>query len=87
MTRVSKFELFLILVARNQERDRQLEHEKNELNRMIELYKQQEQKEREDVHNKNRRYGNDLLQQIDYNGMQKKMVSSVALCSFSVIKE
>ena len=52
-----------------------MEQEKIELNRAIEFYKQQELNERDALLKKNRAYGSDLLQQIDYNQQQRSFVS------------
>ncbi len=46
--------------------------EKNEMNKLVEFYKDQDRKQRENQNAKNRRYGQDLLDQIDYLHMEKR---------------
>ena len=59
---------------RNQEREKELEIEKAELNKLMEFYKQQEKQEKIDLHNKIKSHGQDLSAQIHYNAIQRDMV-------------
>ena len=59
---------------RNQERERELEVEKVELNKLMEFYKQQEKQEKIDLHNKIKSHGQDLSAQIHYNSIQRDLV-------------
>jgi hypothetical protein len=59
---------------RNQERARELEREKEEVTEMIEFYKQQESKEKQNARNKIQKYGNDLLQQMEYQDKNRNIV-------------
>jgi len=59
---------------RNQEREKELEIEKIELNKLMEFYKQQEKQEKIDLHNKIKSHGQDLSAQIHYNSIQRDLV-------------
>ena len=59
---------------RNQEREKELELEKIELNKLMEFYKQQERQEKENLHNKIKNHGQDLTEQIHYNSIQRDLV-------------
>ena len=59
---------------RNQEREHELEMEKYEMQKMVEHYKEQDRLERENLINRNKRYGQDLLQQKEFLEMEKRMV-------------
>ena len=59
---------------RNQEREKELEIEKIELNKLMEFYKQQEKQEKLDLHNKIKSHGQDLSAQIHYNSIQRDLV-------------
>lgn len=60
---------------RNQEREKELELEKLELNKLIEFYKQQERQEKENLHQKIKNHGQDLSAQIHYNSIQRDLVN------------
>ena len=61
-------------ILRNQERERELEQEKVEINKMIEFYKNQEREEKLEAHYKTQKYGDDLINQMQYNSLQKQLV-------------
>jgi hypothetical protein len=63
-------------ILRNQERERELEQEKAEINRMIEFYKNQEKEEKLEAYYKTKKYGDDLVNQMQYNALQKDLVSA-----------
>lgn len=59
---------------RNKQREEEIEKERAEVNRIIEFYKQQEKQEKLDHQERVKRYGDDLLQQMEYTSLQKKIV-------------
>ena len=69
--------LLFFKVMRNQEREKELEIEKIELNKLMEFYKQQEKQEKIDLHNKIKSHGKDLSDQIHYNSIQRNLVMIV----------
>jgi hypothetical protein len=62
---------------RNQEREKELEIEKIELNKLMEFYKQQEKQEKIDLHNKIKNHGQDLSAQMHYNSIQRDLVKFI----------
>jgi hypothetical protein len=62
---------------RNQEREKELEIEKIELNKLMEFYKQQEKQEKIDLHNKIKSHGQDLSAQMHYNSIQRDLVKFI----------
>lgn len=62
-------------VLRNQERAIELQRENEQVRDMIQRYKQQEIEEKLAHREKIRHYGDDLIQQMDYNNKQKDFVS------------
>ncbi len=68
-------------VRRNEDRQKELEKEKIELNHRIEYYRELERVEQQNVSNKNKFFQNDLVAQIDYNAVQKQRVKIIYLYS------
>ena len=68
--------IWRIQVQRNKERQIEIEKSKIELNRLIEFHKQQELSEWEKSRGKIQRYGEDLIDQMNYNDRQKAIVIS-----------
>ena len=66
-----------IKFQRNKERQIEIEKSKIELNRLIEFHKQQELLEWEKSREKIQRYGEDLIDQMNYNDRQKAIVISL----------
>ena len=52
-----------------------MEQEKKEVNERIEYYKQLERADQQKIHDKNRSFQNDLIDQIDYNAVQRQRVT------------
>jgi hypothetical protein len=72
-------------VWRNKERENELEMEKYEMQKMVEHFKEQDRLEKENLINKNKRYGQDLLQQKEFIEMEKKIVKNFFLKSKNLI--
>lgn len=62
-------------IIRNQEREKELEIEKFELNKLMEFHKQQEKEEKLYMHQKVLANGQDLRGQIQYNSMQRDLIN------------
>ncbi len=69
----------MFAVRLNEEKQKQLELEKIEVNEKIQYYMKLDEEEREKIHLKNKTYQKDLIDQIGYNQNLKARVIKVFL--------
>ncbi|RMZ98613.1 cilia- and flagella-associated 53-like [Brachionus plicatilis] len=64
-------------IERNMQREQELELEKQEINKIIDFYRHQEELEKLKLREKIRNYGQDLSEQIQYTSLQKRIANDL----------